>query len=203
MMLLMCYAVLAADEDFIEREANLNCLGYASAELRNLLGCFFELGRRDIVARFVSVCKSAATLSLESRIRSVAGALRIALERVNEVSGRTSLNHGQSADPKLCGCSTMGSGVRCCAHSLYPCMFLCQSEDFQVTVKGGSLSERLCSLASSHGLESCVLVSQVASMWTCSVGLSSMLTEMHARPRRVSTGHSSSQAMTQTSWASP
>ena len=111
MMRLVCCAVLATDEEFTERETNLNCLRYVSEELDDFLGCFFELGRRDIVARFVSVCRSATKLSLEDRIRSVVGALRDALEMANQLSGETSLEHGS---PPIHGCAGVPAWAGAC-----------------------------------------------------------------------------------------
>ena len=114
---MMCCAVLATDAEFIERETNLNCLMYALEELRGVWGCFFELGRKDIVARFVSVCRSAAKLSLEDRIHSVVSALKNALEMANEISGKTALSQWQSKAVRV-----FRHGLERCALTLVVCI---------------------------------------------------------------------------------
>ena len=94
MVCLRCRAVLTTDEEFVERETYLNCVEYASAVLDLLEHCFLNLGRRDVVARFISTGRKAAACTFEKCIRMVIDALKTALEEANASTGDTSLNHG-------------------------------------------------------------------------------------------------------------
>ena len=91
MVHLLCCAVLTTDEEFIERETYLNCVKNAMGVLDLLEHCFIDVGRRDVVAQFVSAGRNAATCSFESCIRKVIDALRTALETANALTGKAPL----------------------------------------------------------------------------------------------------------------
>ena len=91
--LLRC-AVPATDQEVVEYEYRLNCLEYATVNCDKLECCFIEVGNRQIVARFVSACQSAATCDLWTRITTLCDALDNALLQVNYATGMRFLDTG-------------------------------------------------------------------------------------------------------------
>ncbi len=77
-------------EKVAERVYHASCVDLIIANYHEMEGCFIEIGSREIVEDFVSVCKSAFTSELWTRMAMVCDALDNAFLQINAATGRTS-----------------------------------------------------------------------------------------------------------------